>query len=98
MAAIWWWTTKLVKYINNNSNELIKRFLTVFCLICSIGVRFAVMGAKIALVLLLNSFEFSLGSKTTVPLEINKNSVVFSPKGGVYLKVKVFENSQKCRK
>lgn len=54
----------------------------------SIGIRFAMMQDKIALVLLLNSFEFSLSSETTVPLNINKSSVVYSPQGGVYLKVK----------
>ena len=52
----------------------------------SIGQRFAMMLARVALVLLLKNFEFSLDSKTTVPLQMNKQSILFTPQDDVYLK------------
>lgn len=53
-----------------------------------IGLRFAMMQTRVGIILLLKHFEFSLGSKTNVPLVINKKAGVFSPQDGVYLKVK----------
>lgn len=50
--------------------------------------RFGMMQARIGLVTLLNSFEFSLASDTPVPLSFGKNSIFLSPEGGVRLKVK----------
>lgn len=46
------------------------------------------MQTRVGIILLLRNFEFSLGSKTTVPLAISKKAGVFSPQDGVYLKVK----------
>lgn len=53
-----------------------------------IGLRFGMMQARIGLVILLNNFEFSLGSNTSVPLTFASNTFILSPKGGVYLKLK----------
>lgn len=52
-----------------------------------IGLRFALMQTRVALIILLNNFEFSVGSKTTVPIPINGASFLLSPLGDVYLKV-----------
>lgn len=52
-----------------------------------IGLRFGMMQARIGLVTLLNNFEFTLGSKTSVPLEFEKSQFILSPIGGVYLKL-----------
>ena len=54
----------------------------------SIGVRFAMILARVALISLLKNFEFSLDSKTTVPVPMNEKLILFTPKDGVYLKVK----------
>lgn len=53
-----------------------------------IGLRFGMMQARIGLVTILNNFEISLGSKTTVPLVIEAKPIILSPDGGVYLKFK----------
>lgn len=52
-----------------------------------IGLRFGMMEARIGLITLLNNFEFSVGSKTNVPLIISKTSFVLSPQHDLYLKV-----------
>lgn len=54
----------------------------------STGLRFGMMQAKIGLVMLLNNFEISLGSKSTKPPVIETRSFILSPRGGVYLHLK----------
>ncbi len=53
-----------------------------------IGLRFGLMQAKIGLVTLLSNYEFSICSKSTVPLEIDKKKFILSPSGGMWLNVK----------
>lgn len=53
-----------------------------------IGLRFGMMQTRIGLVTLLNSFEFSLGAKMSVPINFDPEALTLSPKGGMYLKVK----------
>lgn len=53
-----------------------------------IGLRFGMMQAKVGLIILLNNFEFTLGSKTTVPLVFESRPFILTPEGGVYLKLK----------
>lgn len=52
-----------------------------------IGLRFAFMQTRIALVTLLNNFEFSVSSKTIVPIVASKSSFLLTPQNDVYLKV-----------
>lgn len=53
-----------------------------------IGLRFGLMQAKIGLVTLLSNYEFSICSKSSVPIDIDKKKFVLSPSGGVWLNVK----------
>lgn len=54
-----------------------------------IGLRFGMMQTQIGLAILLNDFEFSLGSKTPVPLGFDpKVLILMSPRSKVYLKFK----------
>lgn len=53
-----------------------------------IGLRFGMMQTRVGLVTLLNNFEFSPSSKTTIPLEISKKGFILSPEGGMVLKLK----------
>lgn len=53
-----------------------------------IGIRFAMMKARVALVTLLMNFEFSVCEKTLEPLHISKKTFLYSPEDGVWLKVK----------
>lgn len=53
-----------------------------------IGIRFGMMQARIALVTLLNNFEFSPGTNLPIPIIIDYRLFVNSPKDDVYLKVK----------
>lgn len=57
----------------------------------SIGSRFAMMQARIAVVLLLRDFTFSLDSKTTVPLQIDKKAITLKPQNGVYLRIEFLD-------
>lgn len=58
-----------------------------------IGLRFGMMQMKIALITLLNRFEFSIGSKTTVPITLNKTLYLLAPEGDVYLKIKPLQRN-----
>lgn len=53
-----------------------------------IGLRFGLMQARIGLVTLLSNYEFSICSKSKVPIEIEKKSFILSPSGGMWLNVK----------
>lgn len=53
-----------------------------------IGLRFGLMQARIGLVTLLGNYEFSICSKTKVPLEIEKKNFILTPSGGMWLNVK----------
>lgn len=53
-----------------------------------IGLRFGMMQAAIGLVTLLSNYEFSICSKTKIPLEIEKKSFILTPSGGMWLNVK----------
>lgn len=46
---------------------------------------------RVAIVVLLKCFELSLGSKTTVPLAIDKQALLLTPQNGVHLKLKLLK-------
>lgn len=52
-----------------------------------IGIRFAMMQARIALVALIKDFEFSISPQTTIPISLNKKSHL-TIANEAYLKVK----------
>lgn len=53
-----------------------------------IALRFGMMQLRIGLVILLNSFEFSLGARMQGPPTFNVKAYMTVPEGGVYLKLK----------
>ena len=52
-----------------------------------IGMRFGKMQTKIGLVALLSKYSFSLCEKSVVPLDIDFEQILLTPKGGIFLKV-----------
>lgn len=52
-----------------------------------IGQRLGKMQVKVGLVLLLQNFKFNLSGNTLKPLKISPQSIVFTPVGGIQLKV-----------
>lgn len=52
-----------------------------------IGLRFGMMQARIGLALLLQSFRFSIGPKSKLPLEFEPTNLILSPKHGLWLQV-----------
>ncbi|XP_053697938.1 probable cytochrome P450 6a14 [Sabethes cyaneus] len=52
-----------------------------------VGMRFGLMQARIGMALLLKSFRFSTGEKSTVPLDFTPKSFILSPEAGLWLKV-----------
>lgn len=53
-----------------------------------IGLRFGLMQARVGMAILLSNFEFSICDRTTVPLQIDNNSAILSPLGGMWLNIK----------
>lgn len=54
-------------------------------LIFFLGMRFAMIQAKIALSLMLKNFNFSLNKKTRLPLKMETAGILLSPVGGLWL-------------
>ncbi|CAH2048654.1 unnamed protein product, partial [Iphiclides podalirius] len=52
-----------------------------------IGMRFAMVSAKIAMVSLLQNFKFSACSKTENPVRIDKSSMLLKPASGLWVKI-----------
>lgn len=55
------------------------------------------MQSRIGLVTLLNNFEFSIGSKTNVPLTLDPKPIILSAKDGIYLTIKPAKNTINAR-
>lgn len=56
-----------------------------------IGLRFGMLQARVGLITLLKSFEFSASSKTTIPLKISAKHLVLSPTDGLWLNVRALD-------
>ncbi|XP_030746579.1 cytochrome P450 6a2-like [Sitophilus oryzae] len=52
-----------------------------------IGIRFALVQAKIALALFLMNFDFDLSPRTKLPLKMETKGIILSPIGGLWLRV-----------
>lgn len=52
-----------------------------------IGLRFGLLQARIGLVTLIKSFEFSTCPKTSIPIQFSSRNLVLSPVDGIWLKV-----------
>jgi cytochrome P450 family 6 len=50
--------------------------------------RFGLLQTKVGLVSLLSKYSFQVGEKTSVPLKLDKKSIVTSAVGGMWLKIK----------
>lgn len=57
-----------------------------------IGVRFAIMEAKIALANLIQNYKFTLCSKSVVPLTISLQNFILTPKNGLWVNVAKIDN------
>nr|CAI5868967.1 unnamed protein product [Callosobruchus analis] len=53
-----------------------------------IGMRFAMIQAKIALSIILKDLRFSLSEKTKLPLTMEKKGIILAPIGGLWLDIK----------
>lgn len=53
-----------------------------------IGMRFGLMQSKLAIVKLVQNFEFEPTEKTPIPMKFIPSSPFLSPVGGMWLKVK----------
>ncbi|XP_057666256.1 probable cytochrome P450 6a14 [Diorhabda carinulata] len=53
-----------------------------------IGMRFAMIQAKIALALTLRNFQFGLSTKTKLPLKMETKGIILTPIGGLWLDLK----------
>lgn len=53
-----------------------------------IGMRFAMLEAKVALIMILTKFQLSLSPKTEYPLKMKSTSLFLSPSSDVYLIVR----------
>lgn len=78
-----------------SSNEKMKRNATTWLAFGDgprncIGLRFGMMQARIGLVALLKDFEFSISSKTKIPIDISKQMLLTTPEE-CYLNVKSIE-------
>ena len=54
------------------------------------GLRFAMIQAKVVLMTLLKSYNFTVNEKTKEPLKFSKNSVSVQAEGGIWLDVKKY--------
>ncbi|KAG4065109.1 hypothetical protein HA402_007506, partial [Bradysia odoriphaga] len=52
-----------------------------------LALRFGMMQSKVGMVKLLSNFELSISDKTSVPLQIDKNRIILSPDGGMWLNI-----------
>jgi hypothetical protein len=52
------------------------------------GMRFGLMQTKVGLVSLLSKYEISVSEKTPIPLVMDAKSIILSPLGGMWLKIK----------
>lgn len=52
------------------------------------GLRFGLLQVKIALIILLSNYEFSLNSITSIPLNFEPLSFILAPHNGIYLNTK----------
>ena len=50
--------------------------------------RFALLEAKIAIMMMMRNFFFEPGTKTKLPLEIDSSSQLSYPKGGLWINIK----------
>ncbi|KAL1494592.1 hypothetical protein ABEB36_010165 [Hypothenemus hampei] len=53
-----------------------------------IGMRFAMIQAKIALILCILNFEFSLSTRTKLPLKMETKGIILTPIGGLWIEFK----------
>ncbi|KAG5876193.1 hypothetical protein JTB14_001936 [Gonioctena quinquepunctata] len=59
-----------------------------------IGMRFAMIQAKIALSLTLRNFKFSLSKKTKLPLKMETKGIILTPIGGLWLDLQPIVNKK----
>lgn len=60
-----------------------------------IGYRFAILDSKIGLVKLLQNFEFSVCSRTQIPVKYNAKKLILSPESDVWLKITKIDDMHK---
>ncbi|XP_033329022.2 cytochrome P450 6A1 [Megalopta genalis] len=57
-----------------------------------IGARFAVYQTKMGIIKTLTNFKVDVCEKTMIPYESNPRAIIYSPKGGIYLKLSKVTN------